>query len=57
MTTIYGVAVDNVGMDVRVKLGDSRRNGFREIRGADFVSNERTCLDFLPREILHSRSR
>ena len=29
-----------VSMDVLVKLGDSRSNGSRDIRGADFVSNE-----------------
>ena len=40
--TISDVAVDNVGMDVNVKLGDSKSNGFRYIRGADFVSNEQT---------------
>ena len=39
---ISGVAVGNIGMDVHVKFGDSRSNGFRDIRGADFVSNERT---------------
>ena len=39
---LSGVAVDNVGMDVPVKCGDSRSNGFCDIRGADFVSNERT---------------
>ena len=27
-----GVAVDNVGMDIPIKLGDSRSNGFRGIR-------------------------
>ena len=27
-------------MDVRVKLDDSRSNGYRYIRGADFASNE-----------------
>jgi hypothetical protein len=37
-----GVAVDNVGVDVHIKFGDSRSNRFRDIRGADFVSNERT---------------
>ena len=36
------MAVDNVGMDVPVKFGDSRSNGFRDIQGADFVLNERT---------------
>ena len=39
---ISGVAVDNVGMDVPLKFGDSWSNGFRAIRGADFVSNEQT---------------
>ena len=39
---LSGVAVDNVGMDVRLKLGDSRSNGFRDIGGTDLVSNERT---------------
>ena len=39
---ISGVAVENVGMDVPIKFGDSRSNGFRNIQGADFVSNERT---------------
>ena len=39
---ISGVAVDNVGVDVCGKFGDSRSNGFRDIRGVDFVSNERT---------------
>ena len=36
------MAVDNVGMNVLIKIGDSRSNGFRDIRGADFGSNERT---------------
>ena len=38
------MAVDNVGVNVCVKFGfgDSRSNGFRDIRGSDFVSNERT---------------
>ena len=35
-----GVAVDYVRMDVRVNIGDCRSNGSRDIRGADFVSNE-----------------
>ena len=39
---ISGVAIDNVGVDVCAKFGDSRSNGFRDIRRADFVSNERT---------------
>ena len=37
---IPGKAVDNVGMDVSMKCGDSRSNCFRDIRRADFVSNE-----------------
>ena len=39
---IAGPAVDNVGVDVPIKFCDSRSNGFRDIRGAHFVSNERT---------------
>ena len=39
---ISGVAVDNVGVDVPIKFGDSTSNRFRGIRGADFVSYERT---------------
>ena len=39
---ISGMAVDNVGMNVRIKFGEARLNDFRGIRGADFVSNERT---------------
>ena len=35
----YSVAVDYVGMDCREK--NSRSNGSRDIRGADFMSNER----------------
>ena len=31
-----------VGMDVSIKFGDSRSNDFQDIRGTDFVSNERT---------------
>ena len=31
-----------VGVDVHIKFGDSRSNRFRDSRGADFVSNERT---------------
>ena len=37
---ISGIAVDNVSMDVPIKFGNSRSNGFTDIRGADFVSNE-----------------
>ena len=36
---ISGMAADNVGMDASIKFGDSRSNGFRDIRG-DFVSNK-----------------
>ena len=36
------MGVDNVDMDVSIKFGDSMSNGSRDIRGADFVSNERT---------------
>ena len=36
------MTVDNVSMDVFIKFGDSRQNVFRDIRGADFLSNERT---------------
>ena len=39
---ISDTAVDNVSVDVPIKFGDSRSNGFRDIRGADFVLNERT---------------
>ena len=34
------MAVDNVGTDVPIKFGDCRSSGFRDIRGAHFVSNE-----------------
>ena len=39
---IYSAAVDNVGLNIAVKFGDSRSNGFREIRRAVFMSNELT---------------
>ena len=39
---VSDVAVENVGMDVPVKSVIPGENGFRDIRGADFVSNERT---------------
>ena len=38
------MAIDYVGVDVRVKFGDSISNGFQDIRGADFVSNEQTNM-------------
>ena len=37
-----GVAVDYVDMDDHVKFGVSRSNASQDIRGADFVSSERT---------------
>ena len=45
---ISGMAVDNVGMDVPIKFGDSRPSGFRDIRGADFVSTKRTLRKPIP---------
>ena len=36
---IFGVAVDYVSVDVLVNFGDSRSNGFRDIRWANYVSN------------------
>ena len=39
---VSGASVENVGVDVLVKFGDYRLNGFLDIRGADFVSDERT---------------
>ena len=39
---ISGVAIDNVGVDVSIKFGDSKSNRFRDIRGADFVTYQRT---------------
>ena len=41
---ISGMAVDNVGIDVLIKFGGSRSNGFLDIQGADLVSNERTNI-------------
>ena len=38
------IAVHNVGMVVHIKFGDSRSNGFHDIRGAPFVSDERTNI-------------
>ena len=38
---ISGVAIENVIVDVPVKFGDYRSNGFQDIGGANFVSNER----------------
>ena len=44
MSVVSGVAADKVGMDIPVKFGDSKSNGSRDIRGADFESNERTNM-------------
>ena len=41
---IFGKVIDNVSMDVPIKFGDSRSNGFRDIRGTHFVSNERANI-------------
>ena len=35
------VAIGYVGLDVHVEFGDSSSNGSRDIRGANFLSNER----------------
>ena len=37
---IFGGAAEYIGLDVRVKFDDSRSNSARDIRRADFVSNE-----------------
>ena len=42
VTAICGFVISGVAIDVHIKFGDSRSNGSRDIRGADFVSNERT---------------
>ena len=39
---ISGVAIQYVGVDVYIKFGDYRSNGFRNIRAATFVSHEHT---------------
>ena len=36
--------LDSVSIDVPIKFGDSMSNGFRDIRGADFVSIERSLV-------------
>ena len=38
------MAVEYIGMDVKVKFGDSRSNISRDIWATDFVSNERTNM-------------
>ena len=45
---ISGTTVDNIGVDVPKEFGDSRLNGFQDIRGADFVLNERTLAKPIP---------
>ena len=45
---ISGMAEDKVCMDVPIKFCDSRANGFRDIRGADFASNEQTLAQAFP---------
>ena len=35
------MAVNSIDMHVSVKFGDSRSNGFRNIRGADFVERQK----------------
>ena len=45
---ISGSTVEHHGIDVCVKFGDSRSNGFRDIRGTDFESNERTVAKPIP---------
>ena len=42
------MAVDNVGLDVPIKFGDSSSNGLRDIRGAAFLSNKRTLAKPIP---------
>ena len=41
---ISSVAADHVGVNVHVQFGDSRSNGSRDIRGTDFVLNERANM-------------
>ena len=41
---ISSLAIDDVGVDVRVKFVDSRSNGSRDIGGAGFVSRHRTNM-------------
>ena len=42
--SVSDVAVDNVSKEVPIKFGDSRSNGFWDIREADSLSNERTNI-------------
>ena len=39
---ISGMAVDNDRLHDHVQFSDSKSKGFRDIQGADFVSNEQT---------------
>ena len=45
---ISGTTVHNVGLQVLIQFSDSRLNCFGDIRGADFVSNERTLANPIP---------
>ena len=42
------MVVENVDMDVPIKFGDSWSDGFRDIRGADFVLSKRTLAQAYP---------
>ena len=52
---ISSVNVDNVGMDVPIKFGHSRSNGFRDIREAHFASDERTLAEAYPNSAKRNR--
>ena len=41
---ISGTTIVNIGVKFTIKFGESRSSGFRDIRGAVFVSNERTNI-------------
>ena len=49
---ISGVVVDPTGMDVRVKLGDSKSNRSRDIRLLHFLTDERTTTNDASRRSL-----
>ena len=50
---ISTAAIDYVSKDVRLKFGDSRSNESLDIRGADFVSNERPNIKTYPSSAKH----
>ena len=50
---ISGTAVDNVGVDVPVKLLDYRSNGFRYIRVADYLAKPVTIARFAEKKLKH----